>query len=84
MPIRVTPLVTGEFYHVYNRGAAYQPVFLHKRDHERFLLTLSYYRLPTPPVKLSRFLQLPEGERKHLMMDLEKTKERKVNLPLSM
>lgn len=80
MPIRTTPLVKGEFYHIYNRGAAYQPAFLNKRDYERFIFTLSYYLFPAPPVKLSRFLHLPAEEQKHLLLDLDKTKERLVEI----
>lgn len=36
MPYRVTPLVTEEYYHVYNRGIASQPTFFSKSDYERF------------------------------------------------
>lgn len=80
MPVRSTPLVTGEFYHIYNRGIARQPVFLSKRDYERFILTLSYYRFLNPPVKLSRLLQLPEDQRKDLITELEGKKKKLVNI----
>lgn len=53
-------LANGEYYHIYNRGIARQPVFFTKRDYERFLLALSYYRFQSPPVKLSRFLDFPQ------------------------
>lgn len=80
MPLRSTPLVTGEFYHVYNRGIARQPVFLSKRDYERFILTLSYYRFLNPPVKLSRLLQLSEGIRKDYIAGLEGKGEKLANI----
>lgn len=63
MARRITPLVTGEHYHVYNRGVARQPVFLTKRNLSRFITTLSYYRFAGPPIKLSRLLRLPTDER---------------------
>ncbi len=71
MPSRFIPLVNGEFYHVYNRGTARQPVFLNKRDYQRFILTLSYYRFLNLPVKLSRLLQFPESQRNDLLAELE-------------
>jgi len=80
MPRRTAPLVTGEYYHVYNRGVARQPVFLTKRDYERFLLTLSYYRFLKPSAKLSRFLTLSQGERARMMGRATQTSERLVEL----
>lgn len=63
MPKRYTPLVTGHYYHIYNRGVARQPTFFTKRDYERMLLTFRFYRLQKPPLKLSYFLALPFEER---------------------
>lgn len=51
-------LTPGEYYHVFNRGIARQPIFFSKRDYDRFLLTTSYYQHQNPPLKLSRLLQL--------------------------
>ena len=36
MGIRNIPLVTGEFFHVYNRGNSKQKIFLDNEDYERF------------------------------------------------
>lgn len=44
MPIRVSPLVTGEYYHVFNRGVAKSIVFFNKRCYQRFLQTFLYYQ----------------------------------------
>lgn len=63
MADRRTPLVTGEFYHIYNRGVARQPTFLTKNDYEQALLTLSYYHFVNPPMRLSRFKGLAQKER---------------------
>lgn len=56
----------GEYYHIFNRGIARQPVLLNKRDYQRFILTLNYYRFKNPRLRLSRFLQLPEEEKQKL------------------
>ena len=63
MPIRKTPLATGEYYHIYNRGVARQPTFLHKSDYKQAVLTLEYYRINKPQVKLSRFKTLAQSEK---------------------
>ncbi len=61
---------TDEYYHVFNRGIARQPVYFSRRDYERFLLTLSYYRYRRAPVKLSRLLQLSIENRQTLLKNL--------------
>lgn len=68
-------LATGEYYHVFNRGIARQPVFFTKRDYERFVLTLSYYRFADIPVKLSRFLQFRKDTRESLLNELFQNKK---------
>lgn len=68
-------LTTGEYYHIFNRGIARQPIFFTKRDYERFLLTLSYYRFADIPVKLSRFLHLQKDTRVSLLKDLNENKK---------
>lgn len=80
MPARFTPLVVNQVYHIYNRGVARQPIYINKRDYERFLLTLSYYRFPAPLVKLSRLLQLPIAERERLLKEIDKKKEKLVEI----
>lgn len=80
MPLRTIPLVTGEFYHIYNRGIARQPVFLNRRDYERFLFTLSFYRFLDIPVKLSRLLQLNKEQRKTLITTLDDKGNKQVEI----
>lgn len=52
-----------EIYHVFNRGVEKRPTFISKRELERALLTLDFYRFSKLPFKLSRLLTLPEDER---------------------
>jgi len=40
MPVRNTPLVPGEFYHVYNRGNSRQIIYRTLHDYARFLALL--------------------------------------------
>ncbi len=80
MPLRVLPLVNGEYYHVYNSGVALQPTYSTKRDYERFLLCLSYYRFNNLPFKLSRLLQIPNEERESVIASLEKTNDKTVEI----
>lgn len=67
MPIRTTPLVNGEYYHVYNRGVVSQPTYFLKKDNRRFLNTLQYYRFNNLPLRLSHFLNGSEEERNNSM-----------------
>lgn len=55
MPYRTVPLVTGEFYHIYNRGLEKQTVFSNKRDHAFFMQALSYYQIENPKPKFSLY-----------------------------
>lgn len=76
----MVPLVNGEFYHVYNRGVALQPIFYTKGDYKQALLDLSYYRYTSPPVKLSSFKELSVEQREYLLQELESKNERLVEL----
>lgn len=60
MPSRLVPLVDGQIYHIFNRGVAQQPMFITKRDCERFLKTLWFYHFFRPPVRFSTFNNLSQ------------------------
>jgi len=62
-----------EIYHVFNRGVEKRPTFTNKRELDRALLTLNYYRFVKPPIKLSRFLTLPEPQKAQLIESIETT-----------
>lgn len=57
MPYRKTPFITGQFYHIYNRGSEKRVVYEDKRDYHRFLRTAQYYQLKGPKPKLSHFFK---------------------------
>lgn len=63
---RLTPLTTGEYYHVYNRGVEKRAIFSDQRSRQRLLETLNYYLPEKPQFRLSQFLNLSLPIRMHL------------------
>ncbi len=55
MPGRLTPLVNGEIYHLFNRGSDKRDIFLEYRDYLRFKQTLYYYHFLGPKPRFSHF-----------------------------
>lgn len=53
MPSRKVPLVTGEYYHIYNRSQFRLPIFKKDVDAKAFFKTLIYYTQINPPRRLS-------------------------------
>ena len=53
MPSRKVPLVSGEYYHVYNRGAFGVKLFENERETKAFMKGMVYYTLIKPPRRLS-------------------------------
>lgn len=47
-------IVTGEYYHVYNRGAHKRSVFHDQKDYMRFLFLLIYFQSPVQFSKVGR------------------------------
>lgn len=70
MPLRKVPLVTDAYYHIFNRGINRQPTYLSKRDYERFIKTLSFYRPTEPSVKYSQSLKKPSDEQAELLQTI--------------
>ncbi|MFC1727763.1 transposase [Patescibacteria group bacterium] len=77
MPGRKIPLVTDQFYHVFNRGIDHRLTFINKKDYSRALVTLGYYQFVYPPMKLSRYLQLSVKRRKNVLIRKDR-KEKKL------
>lgn len=63
MPARLVPLVTNEYYHIFNRGINKQPIFLGRRDYKRALDLLKYYSFTAQKLRFSKFLLLSRNER---------------------
>ena len=58
MPGRTVPLVTGEYYHLYNRGTEEKEIFYQSRDYRRFQQTFYYYQFTGPKPKFSNSFKL--------------------------
>lgn len=67
---RKVVFANDEIYHVFNRGVEKRPTFMDKRELDRSLITLDFYRFANLPLKLSRFLNLTESERSKFRQDL--------------
>ena len=50
MPRKVVPLVTDEYYHVFNRGADKRDIFMDKADYLRFYQSLNFFNTQDPTV----------------------------------
>jgi putative transposase len=75
MPYRTKPFVTGEIYHIYNRTIASQPLFLCKKDYDRFIDLVWYYRYVYTPYRYSIYYRLSTDARKTICTALEKNNE---------
>ena len=80
MPTRKTPLVNEQYYHIYNRGVARLPTFSAKRDYERFITSLLYYRFNSPPFKLSRLLNFPKEQQEKILGKITEINDTKVEI----
>ncbi|PIP57108.1 hypothetical protein COY30_00105 [Candidatus Woesebacteria bacterium CG_4_10_14_0_2_um_filter_44_9] len=63
---RKVPLVTGEIYHVFNRGIDGRITFSGIREYSRAYQIMKYYRFVSPPLKLSVFLRIGDAKRQEL------------------
>lgn len=55
MPGRTTPLINGNFYHIFNRGNDKRDIFKGHNDYQRFIKTIFYYHFQDVRVKFSIF-----------------------------
>lgn len=80
MPGRKTPLITGEIYHVFNRGINRQPTFTNSWEKRRAILTLKFYRFSGTPVRLSILLSTSSSNQKEVFDKLENSGTPQVNI----
>jgi len=74
MPPRKDPSVTGEIYHIINRGVASMPIFVNGRHYNRFLEAMLYYQHAAPPLRYSYFSRLPQSAKVEKLSQLKQTK----------
>lgn len=70
--MRKTIFANDEIYHVFNRGIEQRPTFISKREYDRAILTLDFYRFQKPPLRLSKVLLLKSDERENFFLKLKK------------
>lgn len=79
MPVRKVPLITGEYYHIFNRGINHCQTFTSMnnfRDYARATQTLQYYRSITNKLKYSYFLVRHKNEQHDILSKLAKSPQR--------
>lgn len=75
--MRKVVLANDEIYHVFNRGVEKRPIFVNKRDYDRALQTLDFYRHSGISSSLSEVLNL-ENDKRDLFLAQLKTKGKKL------
>lgn len=70
MPSRISPFEIDKYYHIFNRGVAKQPTFGVDQDYRQAQLTMMFYQVTNPPVKLSRYKSLPKEEKERIMKNI--------------
>src|SRR3990167_4264657 len=63
MPYRRTPLVAGEYYHVFNRSIASLPIFRNRRDYNMIVEVINYYRFRHLPLRYSHYNRLSREQK---------------------
>lgn len=80
MAIRKTILSTGQYYHIFNRGVARNPIFFSNKDYSRFLTSLDYYQYDNLPVRLSYFLNLEINEKEKMLQEIRNKNQKIVSV----
>lgn len=73
MPSRKVPLITGEYYHIYNRGFNKNLIFLSPDDYSRAYKTIQYYQFITPSIKFSYLNSRPIEQQRSILGQLVQT-----------
>lgn len=80
MPLRKTPLVNEQIYHVYNRSVAQQPIFHNKHEYQSFLNCIDYYRFQNPPYRFSFFTRLNIKDKLTTLKNIYESYERLIDI----
>lgn len=78
--MRNVVFANNEIYHIFNRSLDQQPIFTLKRNCQRALLTLDFYRFKNPPLRLSKALLLEKEARKKFFNNLKLNGEKLVEI----
>lgn len=78
--MRKTIFANQEIYHVFNLGVERRPIFTDKREYDRGLLALSFYRFKNLSTGLAQVLKLDQEKRNFFLSQLMKQKEKLVDI----
>lgn len=78
--MRKVIFANNEIYHVFNRGVEKRPIFMGKRDYNRALQTLDYYRYSGISSCLSQVLKLEKEKRDLFLTQLKSEGKRLVEI----
>ncbi|SRR5258706_7911286 len=80
MPGRKFPLITGERYHVFNRGIDKRIIFMTKSEYQRAIDCLSYYQFASPPMKFSKYQTLQEVRKSDILAQFQSRSNKLVDI----
>ena len=72
-------MVTGQVYHVFNRGVSKIPIFTVLREYKRAIGTIQYYMLKNTPIRYSKYLKLVDERKIDIYKNID-TREKTVEL----
>lgn len=72
--------MTGQSYHVFNRGINKQPIFLNIREYKRAQQVLRFYSFKSPRIKFSKLLFLSQENQIKFWGDLQKDNNKLVEI----
>ena len=78
--MRPVVFANGEIYHIYNRGIEKRPTFTDKRELDRAILALDYYRFFKPQLRLSKALVLIKEEKAKFFSNLREKGEKQAEI----
>lgn len=80
MPYRRQLLVTGEVYHVINRGVASLPIFDFETDYKRFASLVNFYSYSKNELSFSAFLDLSLDSKREYLSTRDKYSSRNIDI----
>lgn len=78
--MRKTVFSTGEIYHIFNLGVEKRPTFTDKREYDRALMTLDFYRYNGVFAGLAQVLKLELEKRNFFLSQLKEKGEKLVDI----
>jgi len=78
--VRKTIFTSGEIYHIFNMGVDKRPTFTDKREYDRALLTLDFYRFEGVSAGLAQILKLDLEKRNFFLSQLKKNGKKLVDI----